>query len=90
QGGYSSGSVAGIVPPLVLPPGGGSYSHSGREGEYSSQFSQYNHPHAQFSVPGHYNEWQRYTGSQSLLTKQESPQSHDQMSSQNQASHNHQ
>lgn len=37
QGGYSSGSVAGIVPPLVLPPGGGSYSHSGREGECSKQ-----------------------------------------------------
>ncbi|XP_011681973.1 paired box protein Pax-2a-like isoform X3 [Strongylocentrotus purpuratus] len=87
QGGYSSGSVASIVPPLVLPPGGGSYSHSGREGEYSSQFSQYNHPHAQFSVSGHYNDWQRYTGSQSLLTKQGSPQAHAQMSTHNQASH---
>ncbi|XP_041486034.1 paired box protein Pax-2a-like isoform X2 [Lytechinus variegatus] len=88
QGGYSSGSVAGIVPPLVLPPGGGSYSHGGREGEYSpGQFSQYNHPHAQFSVPGHYNEWQRYTGSQSLLTKQGSPQANAQMSTHNQNSH---
>ncbi|XP_072165666.1 paired box protein Pax-2-like [Diadema setosum] len=69
QGGYSSGSVTGIVPPLVLPPGSGSYGHGGREGDYSSQFSQYNHPHSQFSVPGHYNDWQRYAGTQSLLSK---------------------
>ncbi|XP_022104945.1 paired box protein Pax-5-like isoform X3 [Acanthaster planci] len=71
QGGYGSGSIhASLGPPLVLPPGGGSYGHTTREGDYSNQFSsmQYNHPQFSSMTPSHYNDWQRLS-TQSLLTK---------------------
>ncbi|XP_071828877.1 paired box protein Pax-5-like isoform X1 [Apostichopus japonicus] len=63
-------SAASLVPPIVLPPTSTTYSGS-REGDYGAQFSsmQYN-PHSQFSaVPTGYNDWQRFSSPQSLISK---------------------
>ncbi|XP_077999057.1 paired box protein Pax-5-like isoform X2 [Glandiceps talaboti] len=72
QSGYPASTMSGLVPPLVLPPGSGSYS--GREAtDYSSQFSSVPYTHAQYSpmssMSSHYSDaWTRY-GSSGLLNR---------------------
>ncbi|XP_070544962.1 paired box protein Pax-5-like isoform X4 [Ptychodera flava] len=72
QSGYPASTMSGLVPPLVLPPGSGTYS--GREAtDYSSQFSSVPYTHAQYSsmssMSSHYSDaWSRY-GSPGLLNR---------------------